>query len=237
MKYDELLQIYKPFDVEFQVGNSVGVGVTLTPLDMLRLQNVIGNTTNNNWSATTSTPQPNPSYINVSIATSSIEYTKSLSKDLAVIEQELNLDIGGKNNTFSNRQILIDSDRVIINAKDDYGMFFAKKGLAFASEDEIHFDSDTAMYVYANQGIYLGIPDKKQNEQDIEYEPLVLGDKLLDILQDLIIILKSLKVKTNVGSAYIDPDIQEKLVEINDRLPEILSTNAFIDGYSHRNKE
>lgn len=233
MKYEELLQIYKPADVEFQLGSSIGMGVSLTSLDMLKLQNVMGGKTSFNWTTTTGTLSRNPDYINVSFTTTSMSPINTKDQDLTQLEQLLHLNIGGKNNTYEGKQIIIDSDRLILNAKDDYAFMFAKGGMSLSTQGELHFDSNSDIYAHSNTGIYLGIPENEEKESDQDYEPLVLGKKLVDLLEDLILVLKKLKVSTNVGDAYIDSDTQKELIAIQEKLPEILSRTAYVEGRNH----
>jgi hypothetical protein len=87
-------------------------------------------------------------------------------------------------------QAIINSGRVLLNAKDDSVFIFAKKSIGFSSAGTINFDSDDACIINSPK-IYLGLNAT---------EPLVKGGRLADYLQDLneslVILAKSLsKVK------------------------------------------
>jgi hypothetical protein len=61
----------------------------------------------------------------------------------------------------------------------------------------------------------------------------VLGVKLANFLEDLLIILKNATVLTPVGKGYLREDTMYELGCLQARLPEILSTYGYIDGISH----
>jgi len=72
-------------------------------------------------------------------------------------------------------QAIINSGRVLFNAKDDSVLFFAKKSIGLSSAGTINFDSSDAYIVNAPK-IYLGLNAT---------EPLVRGQRLYTYLQDL----------------------------------------------------
>jgi hypothetical protein len=72
-------------------------------------------------------------------------------------------------------QAIINSGRVLLNAKDDSVFVFAKKSVGFSSAGSIHFNSDDSMIVNSPK-IYLGLNAT---------EPLVRGGRLADYLGDL----------------------------------------------------
>ena len=65
------------------------------------------------------------------------------------------------------------------------------------------------------------------------YEPLVLGVKLANLLEDLLVVLKNANIITPIGKAYFLEDTQWELASLAARLPEMLSTYAYVDGLSH----
>jgi hypothetical protein len=156
---------------------------------------------------------------------------------------------GGKINNYGGvgSQIIISSDRVILNSKDNYLMLFGQEGVAISSPGNVNIDADDAVTIYGEDGLYLGVPGKGTTEGkvtkapktkaeatiDFDYEPLVLGLKLANLLEDLLVTLKSARVVSPVGLAYFREDTQSDLRELHARIPEILSTYAYLDGISH----
>lgn len=90
---------------------------------------------------------------------------------------------------YKGNQVIIASDRVVLNAKDDAVLIFAKKTIGFSSAGSIHFNSDDVMIMNSPK-IYLGL-DAKEN--------LVRGQKLKKYLSDLNSVL--IKVATSLSVA------------------------------------
>jgi hypothetical protein len=154
---------------------------------------------------------------------------------------------GGKVNNYSQGgQILINSNRIILNAREDYLMLFGRKGVAIASPEPVNIDSEATITLFGEKGLFLGVPnkgnaitavpepkEKGDPTQDQVYEPLVLGIKLANLLEDLLVILKNATLLTPVGKGYFREDVMYEFASLQARLPEILSTYAYIDGISH----
>ena len=69
---------------------------------------------------------------------------------------------------------------------------------------------------------------------DRDYDPLILGNKLADWLSDLILTIQTLQINTPAGPGYVSAgDSQYNLKKLNARIPEMISTYAYIDGRSH----
>jgi len=159
--------------------------------------------------------------------------------------------IGFTNTYVNSPQILINSDRVIINTKKDYLMLFGGAGVAVSSQNPVNIDSDSSTTIAATEGIFLGVPNKGVAEwpkiakpktkgdptPDQPYEPMTLGIKLANLLEDLLVILKNARIATPAGLAYFREDAQYDLANLQARLPEMLSTAVFIDGISHESTD
>lgn len=90
---------------------------------------------------------------------------------------------------YKGNQVILASGRVVLNAKDDAVLIFAKKTIGFSSAGSIHFNSDDVMIMNSPK-IYLGL-DAKEN--------LVKGQKLKKYLSDLNSVL--IKVATSLSTA------------------------------------
>lgn len=77
---------------------------------------------------------------------------------------------------YNGEQIIINSDRVLINSKKDSIFLFSKKLINFSSNEGIHFNTDKEVIINSSD-IRLGL--------DAE-EPLVRGNKLKNILSKFI---------------------------------------------------
>ncbi len=156
---------------------------------------------------------------------------------------------GGKINDFKKGtgQVIISSNRLIMNASKEHLMMFGKEGVAVASPGPVNMDSETSITLFGEKGLFLGVPNKGEpiKEEiplpkskgdptpDELYEPLVLGIKLANILEDFLLILKNANIITPIGQAYFREDTQWELASLQARIPEMLSTFAYIDGISH----
>ncbi len=110
--------------------------------------------------------------------------------------------------------ILINSGRVIVNSKDSQTIIAGAQGVALTSPTRVNIDADESVTIFGDSGVYLGIPAKGQPPKpisiipgdprffkegkklksypspDVPYEPMVLGLKLINWLDDLLVVLK-----------------------------------------------
>jgi len=161
----------------------------------------------------------------------------------------------GNINDYAGSQVLINSDRIILNTRTDYLMLFGGAGVNISSKSDIKIDTDASITLFGDDNLYLGIPNKgaaipKQSAPnaavngasvvqtgptlDVEYEPLVLGEKLADIIEDLLDTLITSTHLNPVGTGHFREDTIYNLNVLKARLPEMLSEYAFVDGYTHR---
>jgi len=95
-------------------------------------------------------------------------------------------------NKFEGNQIIFNTDRVIWNAKKDEVFIFANKGISLTSNGYIAIDSNKnigittldRLNVVAKSGTFIDSP-KIDLGKDAK-EPVVLGDKLVKLLEELI---------------------------------------------------
>ena len=93
-------------------------------------------------------------------------------------------------NLFQGNQVIIDSDRLLFNAKDDSILLFSNKAIGFSTNGSIHFDTsdkkegdESSKFIINSPNIYLGLDYKGE----FPTEPAVLGDYLGDVwLDDLL---------------------------------------------------
>jgi hypothetical protein len=112
--------------------------------------------------------------------------------------------------TYQGKQVIINSDRLLFNAKDDAILLFSNKAIGFSTNGSIHFDTsdkkdgDNASKVVINSpNIYLGLK-REYGEDILPTEPAVLGDYLGDIwLLDLLECLEGLIDDLVTKVAYI----------------------------------
>lgn len=178
-------------------------------------------------------------------------------KDQGLVDLGLTRDSGGIVNNNNKPTLLINANRVVLNSKEDYTMIFGQAGVAIASPNKVNIDADQSITLFGKNNLYLGIPAKGDQSRlqeknplpgkkatdgtplkssptkDFPYEPIPLGIKLTNWLEDLLQVLKNAVLLTPVGRGYFREDTQYDFIALQARLNEILSTYAFIDGYSH----
>ena len=167
------------------------------------------------------------------------------------LEQLIGINANGENAhipSTSDASIIANADRVIINAKKDFGMLLGQKGVALASPSRVNLDAGQSITLFGHDNVFLGIPNKgnkiPDKQQDLgptkghptpdqEYDPLVLGLKLANLLEDILFVLKSAELVSGVSPVKFQPSTQAEFGLLANRIPEILSTYAYIDGLSH----
>lgn len=121
---------------------------------------------------------------------------------------------------YTGRQIIIDSGRVHLNAKDDFILLMSKKSISLSSQGSVNIDSNSSFVVNSNR-IKLGMDAT---------EPLVLGNKLAISLKKVGRILKqSKKVLKDPkdGQGTTIPEVQE-LTALLESAADILIKDSLI---------
>lgn len=77
---------------------------------------------------------------------------------------------------YNKEQIIINSGRISLNAKDDSIFLFASKAISFSSNESIHFNTNENIILNGTK-VQLGLNAN---------EPLVRGNQLLNLLQRLL---------------------------------------------------
>jgi hypothetical protein len=83
---------------------------------------------------------------------------------------------------YQGKQVIINSDRLLFNAKTDSILLYSNEAIGFSTNGSIHFDtsiSDESKVVINSPNIYLGLI--KPN-LDLPFEPAVKGNELADYL-------------------------------------------------------
>ena len=94
-------------------------------------------------------------------------------------------------NIYQGKQIVINSDRVLFNAKNDSILLFADKSIGLNTQGSVNIDNKGLFVVNSKSEIYLGLKQGK-----VPTEPALLGDKtdaylqdMLNLIQDLVLFL------------------------------------------------
>ena len=83
---------------------------------------------------------------------------------------------------YQGNQVLINSDRLVFNAKTDGILLFSDKVIGFSTNGSFHFDTSgdegESKFVVNSPNIYLGL----EFDNTLPTQPAVLGDELADYL-------------------------------------------------------
>lgn len=131
---------------------------------------------------------------------------------------------------YKGKQIIFTSDRVLLNAKNDSVMLFAKQAIVFSSADSLHFNTDGTCIVNAPK-IQLGLNAT---------EPLLLGNKTAQLLKELLEKLDLMSEALGKATYYVGDvetphtsintpaqDLNKKVKELSSRLEEIKSKQNY----------
>ena len=90
---------------------------------------------------------------------------------------------------YQGKQVIIDSDRLLFNAKDDSILLFAKQSIGFSTNGSIHFDTSDqkegdklSKFVINSPNIYLGL----KYDKNLPTEPALLGDEFDEWANELL---------------------------------------------------
>ena len=86
---------------------------------------------------------------------------------------------------YQGKQVIINSDRLLFNAKNDSILLFSDKAIGFSTNGSFHFDTtnlDENKFVVNSPNIYLGL----NNDGNFPTEPAVLGDKMEILIEDIL---------------------------------------------------
>ena len=85
---------------------------------------------------------------------------------------------------YQGNQVLINSDRLVFNAKTDCILLFSDKVIGFSTNGSFHFDTSKNTdnkFIVNSPNIHLGLKDNNEPPT----EPAVLGHELETFLEDI----------------------------------------------------
>ena len=147
-------------------------------------------------------------------------------------------------NTYQGNQVIINSDRLIFNAKEDAILLYSNQHIGFSTKGNFHFDTDNSedtKFIVNAPNIYLGL--KNISTGELPTEPAVLGEQLQTLLLQLCQLLDFINIDMCFGIAHISTVagtpttmnpanldiytcIDGEIQEIRDNLNDILSENT-----------
>ncbi len=92
--------------------------------------------------------------------------------------------------SYIGNQIIINSDRLIFNAKTDSILLFSDKAIGFSTNGSFHFDTskkDENKFVVNSPNIYLGL----EFDDSLPVQPAVLADDLIVSLEEILELIEN----------------------------------------------
>ena len=109
-------------------------------------------------------------------------------------------------NNYIGKQVIINSDRLIFNAKNDSILLFSDKAIGFSTNGNFHFDTlnnGTNKFVINAPNIYLGL----RYDDTYANEPVLLGNRTEAWLNDLIDVISYILDDVKYKVSYISQDV------------------------------
>jgi hypothetical protein len=146
----------------------------------------------------------------------------------ATIESETHLQFyPDKPNEFLGNQIFINSDRIVLNSKTQEIMAFAKKAMNLVTEGIFTIDAADDIITNTTSRTILNSPEIYLGGEDAE-ESVVLGNTLVDLLNELIDILLTHIHPTGTGpSSPMIPPEASQLNQLKSKLESALSQRNY----------
>ena len=90
---------------------------------------------------------------------------------------------------FEGKQVIINSDRLLFNAKSDSLLVYSNQHMAFSANNHIHFDTgNEGNFVVNSNKIHLGL----EGDKNSPVEHAVLGDQTESILNEILEMLENM---------------------------------------------
>ena len=137
---------------------------------------------------------------------------------------------------YQGKQVIINSNRLLFNAKEDSILLFSRKSISFSANSSIHFDTspnkDTSNFIVNSPNIYLGL----DYNDDLPTEPAVKGDSLETFLNDTLDVINNMwdailyEISYTESGAFTGPNPMNKGVEsrIEGQISELRKQIEFV---------
>ncbi len=129
-------------------------------------------------------------------------------------------------NNYVGKQVIINSDRLIFNAKDDSILLFSDKAIGFSTNGDFHFDTfnnGTNKFIINAPKIILGL----RYDNTYANEPALLGNQTEIWLNELIDVISGIlddirqKVSYNCTGAVTGPRSNENKTALQGRYDDL----------------
>ena len=106
-------------------------------------------------------------------------------------------------NEYKGNQVIINSDRLLFNAKSDSILLYSNKAIGFSTNGSFHFDTSSdkekSKFIVNSPNIYLGL----EYDNTLPKQPAVLGDDLITTLKDILYSIETVYADIVFQISYI----------------------------------
>ena len=147
-------------------------------------------------------------------------------------------------NTYQGNQVIINSDRLVFNAKEDAILAYSDKAIGFTTRGNFHFDTDNSedtKFIVNAPNIYFGLKNIRTGE--LPTEPAVLGHELKELLTQILDLMDNISIDMCYNVAHITTaagtptgmnpsnegiaiNLKGEIDDIRNNLDDILSQNT-----------
>lgn len=124
----------------------------------------------------------------------------------------------GTLSNYSSAQIILNSDRVVLNSKKDEVLIFAKTDIELNTKNMITLNADSKIYLNSNK-VYLG-------SKSTPYQPILLGSNtelfFIELLDTLVTLSEYLSCTTGVAPGSTMPNFSGAGKELNESVRSLL---------------
>ena len=125
---------------------------------------------------------------------------------------------------YTGNQMLLNSDRIIINSKLDDIFVSSIKDIHIGSGRHLSISAPKSLNILSDN---VNIGNK---ERASEMQPMVLGDMLKEVLNDIVNLVPSIVITTQLGPQSPMPQINADIQKITNKIESITSTKHNIEG-------
>tara|TARA_Y100001963_G_C6775599_1_gene447173 strand:+ start:1037 stop:1675 length:639 start_codon:yes stop_codon:yes gene_type:complete len=111
-------------------------------------------------------------------------------------------------NAYMGRQIILNSDRLLFNAKEDCILMYSEKAIGLNTQGSVNIDTgenpEKNYFTVNSPNIFLGL--QGQNNDEYPDQPAVLGFKMVEYMNDILDLIESLYMFLLVEYTVTAPD-------------------------------
>ena len=109
--------------------------------------------------------------------------------------------------TYIGSQLILNSDRLIFNAKTDSILLYSDKAIGFSTNGSFHFDTSgdegESKFVVNSPNIYLGL----DFDNTLPKEPAVLGNELVESLEEVLDLIQKVYSDIAFQVSHMSPGV------------------------------